>query len=91
VLQCGIFAGHSCQKTWIDWFFIFTLEHFVGWDVRITMSGFIKNLTRAKWEPIIKEARKADIRDMAAEKTAIRLAKRDELPLKCSCTVSCSS
>ncbi|KAL1594396.1 hypothetical protein SLS60_010156 [Paraconiothyrium brasiliense] len=82
-------SEHSCQKTWIDWFLTFALKYFIGWKVRVTMSGCIKDSTRAKWEPILKQARDNEVNDMVDEEAAIRLGKHDYEPIDCFCTVPC--
>ncbi|KAL5465565.1 hypothetical protein PMIN07_004014 [Paraphaeosphaeria minitans] len=91
--QCpwgGISAGHSCQKTWIDWFFTFALEHLFGKHVCVIMSGCVPDSVRAKWEPILKDAQYGHIRDMAASRAAIRRTREIDLRIKCLCTVPCS-
>lgn len=91
--QCpwgGNSAGHSCQSTWIDWFFTFALEYLVGKNFCVTMGGCIPDSVRAKWELIFQEAQNGHIRDMSVERAAIRQAKEKTLPIKCSCTVPCS-
>ncbi|KAF2449514.1 hypothetical protein P171DRAFT_480593 [Karstenula rhodostoma CBS 690.94] len=89
--QQGISAGHSCQKIWIDWFFTFAFEYLIAKKVCITMGGCIPDSVRAKWEPIFNKAQNGNTRDMVARRAAIRQAKPDDLPIKCSCIVPCSS
>lgn len=59
-------VGHSCQKTWIHWFFTLGFEQLRDWTykgydkenkitimkTKITMSGCIKTSTREEWEAI---------------------------------------
>lgn len=82
---------HSCQKTWVDWFFTFALAHLDGCNFNITMSGCVKNSTRAKWEPILQDVVNGVEHDLTAQREAIWKSKQNADPLPCHCTFPCST
>lgn len=80
---------HSCQKVWVDWFFTLALDQLGHCSFKITMSGCVKDSTRAKWEPIFEAESKGLKHDMTLQARAIRLGKRDSEPIPCNCSKPC--
>lgn len=85
---------HSCQKRWIDWFFI------LGWDVlkhlrqnnkiRYTLSGCVKTSSRQYWERVLNSKGNNFGSMIKATEMHIRQQKRDHSPIACECSTPCS-
>jgi hypothetical protein len=61
----------ACQKDVVDWILTLALPYLRGIP-SITLSGHIKNSTRAKWERIFANERKGAVPDMSAERQSVR-------------------
>ena len=62
----------SCQKTFVDWFFMLAWED-VRQIPRVTFSGHVKNSTREKWEDMFKANTKEKLKlEFGEEITAIQ-------------------
>ncbi|KAF1957027.1 hypothetical protein CC80DRAFT_593040 [Byssothecium circinans] len=94
----GSEIAHSCQETWIDWFFTLAFDQLP--KLRVSMSGCIKDSTRAKWEPRFKYLdSKQGKNEIVDNQTAMvhrlvrhlktELVKHDDKPLPCYCSISC--
>jgi hypothetical protein len=81
--------NHSCQKQWIDWFFVFAWDSLAASQkVKFTLSGCVKNSSRVYWERVLN-----DRTDHAAEikqrEQQIRAEKIDDGPIECRCSNLC--
>jgi hypothetical protein len=79
----------ACQKDVVDWILTLALPYLRGIP-SITLSGHIKNSTRAKWERMFANERKGVVPDMSAERQSVRtqLAQPFVSPLTCFFSVS---
>jgi hypothetical protein len=88
--------NHSCQKKWIDGFFIF------GWDklralgaskkkLTFSLSGCVKDSTRVYWERVLNDrSMSANFSpEIKAREQCIRAQKTEDGPLICQCANLC--
>ena len=60
----------SCQRVVVDWILTFALDY-VKQIPGITLGGYIKNSTKAKWDKILHDERKGIHHDLSMAKNAI--------------------
>ncbi|KAH7396979.1 hypothetical protein DE146DRAFT_678636 [Phaeosphaeria sp. MPI-PUGE-AT-0046c] len=85
---------HSCQKQWIDWFFV------LGWNaleqlrqkdkIRYTLSGCVKTSTKRYWEHALNNKDSGRASTIRAARTRIRQEKTNNSPIDCKCSTPCS-
>ena len=85
---------HSCQKTWIDWWFTLAwgrlnaLKTTSG--LQYTLSGCVKDSSRQYWQRAFADKTGDYSTAISARDVQIRQEKTDDLPLPCNCSNSCS-
>jgi hypothetical protein len=85
-------ADHSCQKLWIDWFFVFAwpvLHALKDKGVKFSLSGCVKVSTRAKWQFLLNDQRVDRTEEMSARKQEIMKEKTGNGPIGCECSTLC--
>ena len=84
------YGEHSCQKTWIDWFFILASDRLkalkAARDVRYTLSGCVKPSKKQYWERALNSA----ATDLTAAEEWLREQKTADTPAPCTCLSPCS-
>ncbi|KAJ4371152.1 hypothetical protein N0V83_004368 [Neocucurbitaria cava] len=96
---------HSCQKLWIDWFFVFAWDALIELNdkrrqgvknstkpIRSSLSGCVKDSTRKHWQSIFDDECMADYTDsIKAGVLQIRRDKTDTESIPCHCSTPCSA
>ena len=87
-------APHSCQKKWINLFFVLGFSALrkliTEKNMSVTLSGCIKTSSRRYWEAVLNDNRvdhSAEVDEM--EKLACK-EKTDDGPLECECSYPCA-
>lgn len=94
---------HSCQKVWIDWFFVFAWEvlkavhaqsqaskHEGAKPITYSLSGCVKNSTRRYWQHVLNDTHVDHTAMIKARKRQIIRNKTDDNPIPCKCTTPCT-
>ena len=91
--ECPWKGPHSCQKKWIDLFFV------AAWDalnmlkgskgVKYSMSGCIKNSARHYWTRLLNDRSVDHTAGVKAMERRMQVTMTDDASLKCECTNPC--
>ncbi|KAF1845011.1 uncharacterized protein K460DRAFT_416343 [Cucurbitaria berberidis CBS 394.84] len=92
---------HSCQKEWIDYFFVFAWDALRGLNetqtafkapkcVTYSLSGCVKNSTRKHWQHLLNDKRVDHTPKIKSWEEQIRLKKTNDGIIPCSCSTSCA-
>lgn len=87
-------AIQSCQKVWIEWFFVLAWPHLKALqklnNVKITLGGCVKNSTRVRWERILAESDTKHWQAIRAMDREMRQQKSYDGPVPCRCSNPCN-
>lgn len=92
---------HSCQKVWIDWFFVFAFHTLKAINdkrktdpdakrVTYSLSGCVKNSTKAHWQRVLNDERTDHTSAIGEMEKQIRLTKTEDGPILCNCSTPCA-
>jgi hypothetical protein len=91
IAQSNQFGEHSCQKIWIDWFFIFAWAVIKALpNVKFTLSGCVKASGKTHWERVLNDKRADPTPDIHKAKKQIWQQKKDIASILCKCSSPCS-
>ncbi|KAH4923595.1 hypothetical protein HBI79_169570 [Parastagonospora nodorum] len=78
----------TCQKVLVDWFLTLALAY-IRHIPHISISGHVKNSTRADWEAIFEDERQGIEHDMSAQVQNILSLHWTNFPILCACQHPC--
>lgn len=85
---------HSCQRTWIDWFFTLAWARLralsASRSVRYTLSGSVKTSRKQYWEHALNKGDNMGAMMAEAVKALKEKRRGDITPASCSCRAPCS-
>ncbi|KAH7384707.1 hypothetical protein BKA66DRAFT_416504 [Pyrenochaeta sp. MPI-SDFR-AT-0127] len=93
---------HSCQKVWIDFFFVFAFRSLKTLQdsnqalrskgvkgLTFSLSGCVKNSTRKYWQRVLNDTSICRLETIASREHQMISDKKDAEPIPCACQTPC--